>query len=103
MIGSQCAKKGLIQLEKKGYIRIEGRKNYDKVYLVNLPDDSNSEDLFRAESTNPLYDLYEKNGDKKIGYCEICKRKYIITGNSKTCPSEQCSKLLQKMNKNKTG
>lgn len=99
LIDSQCTKKGLDKLQKKGYIRIEECETYDKVYLLNIPDDPYAEVFFSVISANPLYDLWEKNGDRKIGYCEICKEKYIVTGNAKTCPKEKCSKLLSKINK----
>lgn len=101
MIGATVAKKGLDQLQKKGYIRIESRQDYDKLYLLNIPDDSDSEIIFTVISANPLYDLWEKNEDKKIGYCKICGNKFVVTGNTKTCLNEKCSKLLEKMNKNK--
>lgn len=100
MIGADVTKKGLIQLQKKGYIRIETLKDYDKVYLLNLPS-NDQEVVLTAMSKNPLYDLWEKNGDKKIGHCAICNKKYVITGNTKTCTNERCSKILEKINKNK--
>ena len=99
LIGIPCTKKALEQLQKKGYIRIEICVKYDKVYLLNLPDDSESKVIFTVESSNPLLDLWEYNGDRKIKKCEICERKFIATGNSKTC-SEKCSRQLTLKNKN---
>lgn len=101
LIDSACTKKGLNKLSEKGYIDIEVLETYDKVYLKNVPSGEDSEVLFIAESGNPLYDLWEYNEDRKIKYCEICHKKFLATGNTKTCPSEKCSSLLRKINKNK--
>lgn len=101
MIGASVTKKGLEQLQKKGYIKLEARQDYDKLYLLNVPNGSGSEVVFTVESTNPLYDLWEYNQDKKIGHCKICGNKFVVTGNTKTCSNERCSKLLEKVNKNK--
>ena len=101
LIDSACTKKGLDKLQEKGYIDIEALETYDKVYLKNVPSGEGSKVLFNAVSGNPLYDLWEYNKDRKIKYCEICHKKYVATGNAKTCPSEKCSLLLRKTNKNK--
>lgn len=100
-IGSECTKKGLEQLEKKGYIRREFCNNYEKVWLTNIPDGDEQDILFTAESANPLLDLWERNKDRKIAKCEICGRKFVVAGNMKTC-SDACSKRLQVRNKNKS-
>ena len=55
--------------------------------------------LFTVTENNPLLDLFEYNKERKVGMCEICKRKFIVAGNAKTC-GQQCSKMLEKMNKN---
>ena len=101
LIDSDCTKKGLIKLQEKGYIDIERLETYDKIYLKNIPSQEDSEVLFSAVSSNPLYDLWECNGDRKIKYCDICGKKFLASGNAKTCPSEKCSSLLEKRNKNK--
>lgn len=101
LIGSDCTKKGLIKLQEKGYIDIERLETYDKIYLKNIPKQEDSKVMFSVVSSNPLYDLWECNGDRKIKYCEICKKKFLASGNTKTCPSEKCSLLLEKRNKNK--
>lgn len=100
-IGSQCTKKGLEQLQKKGYINIEEMKKNYKISLNGVPKDSNSTDGFRVVSLNPLLDLWEYNGDKKIEKCEICGAKFIVTGNTKTCLNPGCSRKLKYKNKNK--
>ena len=99
LIDSACTKKGLDKLQEKGYIDIEALETYDKVYLKNVPSGEGSKVLFNAVSGNPLYDLWEYNKDRKIKYCEICHKKYVATGNTKTCPSEKCSLLLKKLTK----
>ena len=100
LIASDCTKKGLIKLREKGYIDIERLETYDKIYLKDVPSQEDSEVLFFAVSSNPLYDLWEYNGDRKIKYCDICGKKFLASGNAKTCPSEKCSSLLEKRNKN---
>ena len=101
LIDSACTKKGLNKLREKGYIDIETFETYDKIYLKNVPSGENSKVLFTAVSGNPLYDLWEYNGDRKIKYCEVCEKKFLATGNAKTCSNEKCSSLLGKINKNK--
>lgn len=78
----------------------EQRERYDKIYLCDIPTEEASEAQFMAESFNPLLDLWESNGDRKVGKCEICGKKFVVVGNSKTC-SDKCSKILVKKNKNK--
>lgn len=99
-IGSQCTKKGLEQLQKKDYINIEELKNYYKISLNGIPQSSNSKDDIKVVSVNPLLDLWEYNGDKKIGECKICKAKFVVTGNTKTCLNPGCSRKLKYKNKN---
>ena len=101
LIDSACTKKGLNKLREKGYIDIETFETYDKIYLKNVPSGENSKVLFTAVSGNPLYDVWEYNGDRKIKYCEVCEKKFLATGNAKTCSNEKCSSLLGKINKNK--
>lgn len=100
-VGSQCTKKGLGQLQKKGYINIEELKNYYKISLNGVPQNSNSTEVFKVVSANPLFDLWGYNGDKKIGECKICKAKFVVTGNTKTCLNPECSRKLKYKNKNK--
>lgn len=76
-------------------------QNYDKVYLRELPETDVSDIVFDAESNNPLLDLWEYNGERKVAKCEICNKKFVVVGNTKTC-SDKCSKVLVKRNKNKT-
>ena len=101
MIDSNCTQRGLKELQKKGYIDIEILKTYDKIFLKDIPNIQNDKELFSAESGNPLYDLWEYNGDRKVKECKICKSKFLATGNTKTCSKKSCSLLLEKMNKNK--
>ena len=101
MIDSNCTQRGLKELQKKGYIDIEILKTYDKIFLKDIPNIKNDKELFSAESGNPLYDLWEYNGDRKIKKCKICENKFLATGNTKTCSKKSCSLLLEKMNKNK--
>lgn len=91
----------LDRLEKNKYIRREHMQNYDKVYLRELPETDVSDIVFDAESNNPLLDLWEYNGERKVAKCEICNKKFVVVGNTKTC-SDKCSKVLVKRNKNKT-
>ena len=100
-IDSKCTQKGLDRLEKNKYIRREHMQNYDKVYLRELPETDVSDIVFDAESNNPLLDLWEYNGERKVAKCEICNKKFVVVGNTKTC-SDKCSKVLVKRNKNKT-
>ena len=100
LIESNCTKKGLNWLQKKGYIEIENRTTYDKIYIKNVPSGAGSKVLFTAESSNPLYDLWEHNGDRKIKHCKICDKKFLATGNAKTCKSERCSVRLLEESKN---
>ena len=90
-----------LTLEKNKYIRREHMQNYDKVYLRELPETDVSDIVFDAESNNPLLDLWEYNGERKVAKCEICNKKFVVVGNTKTC-SDKCSKVLVKRNKNKT-
>ena len=79
----------------------ESLKAYDKIYLLNVPEEKEQQEIaFYTESYNPLLDLWEYNSDRKIKQCEICKRKFVVSGNMKTC-SDKCSKVLVKRNKNK--
>lgn len=57
--------------------------------------------VFDADSNNPLLDLWEYNEERKVAKCEICNKKFVVVGNTKTC-SDKCSKVLVKKNKNKT-
>lgn len=100
-IDSKCTQKGLERLEKNEYIRREHMQNYDKVYLRELPETDVSDIVFDAESNNPLLDLWEYNGERKVAKCELCNKKLVVVGNTKTC-SDKCSKVLVKRNKNKT-
>lgn len=100
-IDSKCTQKGLDRLEKNKYIRREHMQNYDKVYLTAIPETDVSDIVFDAESNNPLLDSWEYNGERKVTKCEICNKKFVVVGNTKTC-SEKCSKVLVKRNKNKT-
>ena len=70
----------------------------EKIWLKNIPA-AEGEALFFAESNNPLLDLYEYNGDRKIKKCAICSKKFIATGNTKTCSSRKCSTMLRGMKK----
>ena len=100
LIDSNCTQKGLNWLQKKGYIGLEKGTTYDKIYLKNVSNEKNSKVLFVAESSNPLYDLWEYNGDRKIKHCKICGKKFLATGNAKTCKSERCSiRLLEETKK----
>lgn len=99
--GLKITAKALDRLEKYEYIKRESLKAYDKIYLRNVPEEKGQEKIvFHAESYNPLVDLWEYNSDRKIKQCEICKRKFVVSGNMKTC-SDKCSKILEKRNKNK--
>lgn len=98
--GGKITAKALDRLEKYKYIKREQRERYDKIYLCDIPTEEASEAQFMAESFNPLLDLWESNGDRKVGKCEICGKKFVVVGNSKTC-SVKCSKILVKKNKNK--
>lgn len=98
--GGKITAKALDRLEKYKYIKREQRERYDKIYLCDIPTEEASEAQFMAESFNPLLDLWESNGDRKVGKCEICAKKFVVVGNSKTC-SDKCSKVLVKKNKNK--
>ena len=99
--GLKITAKALDRLEKYEYIKRESLKAYDKVYLFNVPEEKEQQEIvFSAESYNPLLDLWEYNSDRKIKQCEICKRKFVVSGNMKTC-SDKCSKILVKRNKNK--
>lgn len=98
--GGKITAKALDRLEKYKYIKREQRERYDKIYLCDIPTEEASEAQFMAESFNPLLDLWESNGDRKVGKCEICGKKFVVVGNSKTC-SDKCSKILVKKNKNK--
>ena len=100
-IDSKCTQKGLDRLEKNKYIRREHMQNYDKVYLRELPEIDVLDIVFDAESNNPLLDLWEYNEERKVAKCEICNKKFVVAGNTKTC-SDKCSKVLVKRNKNKT-
>lgn len=99
-IGSNCTKKGLNRLEQNGYIKREQLQSYDKITVVNIPRAEDTEAAFIAESNNPLLDLWESNGDRKVGKCEICGKKFTVVGARKTC-SDKCSKILLKKSKNK--
>ena len=98
-IESACTVKGLAQLEEHGYIKREQFQSFQKIWLKNIPT-AEGEALFSAESNNPLLDLYEYNGDRKIKKCAICSKKFIATGNTKTCSSRKCSTMLRGMKKN---
>lgn len=98
--GGKITAKALDRLEKYKYIKREQRERYDKIYLCDIPTEEASEAQFMAESFNPLLDLWESNGDRKVGKCEICSKKFVVVGNSKTC-SDKCSKILVKKKKNK--
>ena len=98
--GGKITTKALDRLEKYKYIKREQRERYDKIYLCDVPIEETPEAQFMAESFNPLLDLWESNGDRKVGRCEICGKKFVVVGNSKTC-SDKCSKILVKKNKNK--
>lgn len=100
-IDSKCTQKGLDRLEKNRYIRREHMQNYDKVYLTVLPETDVLDIVFDADSNNPLLDLWEYNEERKVAKCEICNKKFVVVGNTKTC-SDKCSKVLVKKNKNKT-
>lgn len=97
-IDSECTAKGLVQLEEHGYIKREQFQSFQKIWLKNIPT-AEEEALFFAESNNPLLDLYEYNGDRKIKKCAICSKKFIATGNTKTCSSSKCSTMLRGMKK----
>ena len=71
-----------------------------KITVVNIPRAEDTEAAFIAESNNPLLDLWESNGDRKVGKCEICGKKFTVVGARKTC-SDKCSKILLKKSKNK--
>lgn len=99
--GLKITAKALDRLEKYEYIKRESLKAYDKIYLLNVPEEKEQQEIaFYTESYNPLLDLWEYNSDRKIKQCEICKRKFVVSGNMKTC-SDKCSKVLVKRNKNK--
>lgn len=99
--GLKITAKALDRLEKYDYIKRESLKAYDKIYLLNVPEEKEQQEIaFYTESYNPLLDLWEYNSDRKIKQCEICKRKFVVSGNMKTC-SDKCSKVLVKRNKNK--
>lgn len=91
---------GLKRLEKNGYINIEELKNYRKISLCIDFLDDNSKQVFSAESSNPLIDLFRYNGDRKVKECVVCKRWFIAGRNKKTC-CEACGRKLEKINKNK--
>ena len=98
-IDTKITSKALDRLERHGYIKREVLQKYDKIYILDIPQEQ-GEELFVSESVNPLLDLWEFNEDRKIGRCEICNKKIRIIGNTKTC-STKCSTLLGKSNKNK--
>lgn len=98
-IDTKITSKALDRLERHGYIKREVLQKYDKIYMLDIPQEQ-GEELFVSESVNPLLDLWEFNEDRKIGRCEICNKKIRIIGNTKTC-STKCSTLLGKSNKNK--
>ena len=102
-IGAQCANKGINRLNKAEYITVEEVNSYTKIRikkeLFDNMDISEEMALFTVTENNPLLDLFEYNKERKVGICEICKRKFIVVGNAKTC-GQQCSKMLEKMNKN---
>ena len=113
-ISSKCTDGGLEQLKKYGYINIEECDKYLKISfgekLKKYSDDNfkeiiqdNTENekksIFEVKEYNPLIDLFEYNGDRKIKKCEICLKKFIATGNQKTCGNPKCSRLLAKKNK----
>lgn len=99
--GLKITAKALDRLEKYEYIKRESLKAYDKICLLNVPEEKEQQEIaFYTESYNPLLDLWEYNSDRKIKQCEICKRKFVVSGNMKTC-SDKCSKVLVKRNKNK--
>lgn len=99
--GLKITAKALDRLEKYEYIKRESLKAYDKIYLLNVPEEKEQQEIaFYTESYNSLLDLWEYNSDRKIKQCEICKRKFVVSGNMKTC-SDKCSKILVKRNKNK--
>ena len=86
---------------KASHNALLSNKTKDKIFLKDNPNIQNDKELFSAESGNPLYDLWEYNGDRKIKKCKICENKFLATGNTKTCSKKSCSLLLEKMNKNK--
>lgn len=102
-ISSKCTQKGLDRLQKDGYIKQEELKKYKKVYLCDFSNRIGAEEgeknLFSASSYNPLLELWEYNGDRKVEKCKICEKKFVVIGNAKTC-SDKCSNILRKRNKN---
>lgn len=99
-IGSECTNKGLIQLEKNGYIKTEECQRYTKVFVKMVFElNEDEKELFSVAESNPLIDLFKYNGDRKTRQCEICKKWFVASGNNKTC-SDKCSNHMRKMNKN---
>lgn len=79
-------------------------RNYTS-YLMNGSTQDNqtltgAKNIMVLEGYDGLLDLWESNRDRKVGKCEICAKKFVVVGNSKTC-SDKCSKVLVKKNKNK--
>lgn len=95
------SKNGLERFEKKGLIKIERCKEYDKIYLLFKDKISgDSKEIFTVKNWNPMLDYYLYTGEAKIKKCEICEKLFIAIGNSKTC-SEKCSGVLERKNKNR--
>lgn len=95
------AEKGLKRFCKKGLIKIQTCKQYDKVYLQLPEQKENSEIVFYVENRNPMIDFYLHTKDVTIKECVVCHRLFpVADGNVKTC-SPKCSRINELRNKNK--
>lgn len=97
MLDSQIADKAIGRLENNGYITVNKKKAYT---AITVNGDFSGDILFTAASSNPLVDYYEFTGEKSVKTCIVCGRKFIATGNTKTC-SKQCHDLNAKLKKHK--
>lgn len=97
-LGKSVAKKSLERLVDGSVLeKIVECDDYLKIYL-SLPETS-GDILFSVKEKNPMIDYYAYTEEAKIGTCQICGKRFIVVGNTKTC-SDVCSRILTLRNKN---
>lgn len=99
-IGSDICKKGLKRLQDKQILSYEVIIGKYIEITMNFPEVQKSKKVYSIIGGNPLIPLYKYTKERKIKHCEICKRDYIVEGNSKTC-SKFCSEKQQAATKSK--